>query len=335
MTSPDTTAAAAPATALDPGAGGDALEVVRIGNGEVDLAFLPGVGARLISVRVAGVELLWHNPDHLDADLRTVLPRSAWPVLDGTMGSWANLGGSKTWPAPQGWSGPDEWPGPPDPVLDSGVWTWTLERRPDATVVTFTSPDDPWTGLRVVRQVELPSAGTRFDLRVRFRNVSERTVAWAVWEVCQVDTEAFAGPATPGHEAGLWVGASGQADPVDMVSLPDPIDVGPAEAGRRRVAVADVVAKVGFPDATGTFELVRPDGARLAWRYAVDAAAAYPDGGCRAEVWMQYPTPGPVGGGLHPTARLLELEALSPLRTLAPGDELGLDIAWSVVGPTR
>lgn len=306
------------------------LEVVRVGNGELDLAFLPGVGARLISVRVGGVELLWRNPEHLDADLATVLPRSAWPAPDGTMGSWANLGGEKTWPAPQGWSGPDEWPGPPDPVIDSGSWAWSLAERPDATTVTFTSPDDPWTGLRVVRQVILPASGTRFTLRATFRNVVDRPVRWSVWEVCQVDT-AFAAA----DQADLWVGVDGDAPPVDLVSLPDPIDVGPPVAGRRRVAVTDVVAKVGFVDADGTFELVRPDGARLAWRFAVDAAAAYPDGGCRAEIWMQYPTDRPVGAGLHPTARLLELEALSPLTTLAPGEEVGLDVAWTVSGPTR
>ena len=142
------------------------LPVLRVGNDDLALAFLPSVGGRLISVEVGGAELLWRNPEYLDDALGTVLPREEWAPLDGTMGSWANLGGSKTWPAPQGWSGRHEWPGPPDPVIDSGDWRPEVRRAPDgATVVTLTSPDDPWTGLRVERRFEVPAAGASFTQR--------------------------------------------------------------------------------------------------------------------------------------------------------------------------
>ncbi|MDO8108383.1 hypothetical protein Q6348_14385 [Isoptericola sp. b441] len=310
---------------------GSSLPILRVGNDELELAFLPTVGARLISLRVGGAELLWRNPDHLDDDLGTVLPRDQWPPLDGTMGSWANLGGSKTWPAPQGWSGPDEWPGPPDPVLDSGDWRPEVLRTPDAaTVVTFTSPEDPRTGLRVERRFEIPAAGTAFRQRITFRCVADHPVRWAPWEVCQVDTAMFAGHDEP--DAGVWVGVTGCHEPSALVRLDGEIAVGDPADGRRRVEVADVIAKVGFTDADGTIEVVRPDGAGLRWTYHV-APGAYPDGGCAAEIWMQYPAAGPVPGGLWPTARLLELEALAPLTTLDPGQELAFEIGWSAWGP--
>lgn len=316
-------------------ADGSALPVLRVVNDDLALAFLPSVGGRLISVEVGGVELLWRNPQYLDGALRTVLPREQWAPLDGTMGSWANLGGSKTWPAPQGWSGRDEWPGPPDPVIDSGDWRPHVRRAPDgATTVILTSPDDPWTGLRVERRFEVPAAGTAFTQRVTFRCVADHRVRWAPWEVCQVDTAMFVDPSGGGAEAGVRVGVTGRDAPVPLVALDGEIAVGAAAGGQRRVEVADVVAKVGFTDADGRFEVVRPDGAGLRWSYPVDSGASYPDGGCAAEIWMQYPTVAPVPGGLWPTARLLELEALGPLTTLDPGQEAGLEIRWEAWGPT-
>lgn len=308
------------------------LPVHRIANPDLRLAFLPTVGGRLISLEVGGVELLWRNPAYLDAGLGTVLPRSAWAPLDGSMGSWPNLGGSKTWPAPQGWSGPDQWPGPPDPVLDSGEYTLTERTEADGTtVVVLESADDPRTGLRITREVWLPPTGTTFRQVVRLRAVADRPVSWAAWEVCQLDTEVFAASVAADPEAGVWVGVAGAAEPAHQVALAGRAAVGPVVGGRRRVEVSDVVAKVGFPDADGTLELRRPDGAGVAWRYAV-GPGCYPDG-CRAEIWLQYPTAGPVGAGLHPVARLVELEALSPLVDLAPGEQVELGIEWTAWGP--
>ncbi len=307
--------------------GADALPVHVVDNGDVRLAFLPSVGGRLISVRCGGAELLWRNPAYLDSALATVRPRSTWPPLDGGMGSWPNVGGAKTWPAPQGWSGPDEWPGPPDGVLDSGEWA--VESAWDATagalVVRLTSPDDARTGLRVTRAFAVPARGRAFTQRTTFTNVSDRLVRWAVWEVAQVDTAS-------GGE--LWVDVAGTAEPVDLVDAFGRVRVDAAEAGRRRVAIEDVVGKVGFTDALGGLSFRRPDGAGLDWRFDVPAGE-YPDGGCQVEIWMQYPTPEPLEGpgSLHPAARLIELEALTPLTVLDPGASVQQDIAWTALPP--
>lgn len=324
--------------------GPDDLAVHVVDNGDLRLAFLPGVGGRLISVRCGGTELLWRNPEYLDEHLRTVRPRSAWAPLDAGMGSWANVGGAKTWPAPQGWSGPDEWPGPPDPVLDSGEWALETEAETQtqtdpaadgSLVVRLTSPDDPRTGLRAVREFAVPARGTTFTQRATFTNVSDRPVRWAVWEVAQVDSEAFARPGgAASGDAGLWVGVRGAAQPVHLVDDWGRIAVEAPADGRRRVVVGDVVAKVGFRDAAGTLELRRPDGAGVRWTFDVPDGE-YPDGGCAAEVWMQYPTPEPLDGpgSLHPGARLVELEALTPLTVLAPGESVTQRIVWTVTPP--
>lgn len=318
--------------------GDDDLPVHVVDNGDVRLAFLPTVGGRLISVALRGRELLWRNPEHLDAALGTVLPRSRWAPLDDTMGSWANVGGSKTWPAPQGWGGPGEWAGPPDAVLDSG--TWDLEQSwSDATrelTVTLRSPDDPRSGLRVERTLVVPARGAQLRQRTTFRNVSSAPVRWSIWEVCQVDTETFAGGGAGGAgPAGGWlrVGATGEREPVSLLEVDGRIDVGPVRSGYREVRIEDVVAKVGLRDATGWLELRRPDGVGLRWDVEV-RDGQYPDGGCQVELWMQHPLPAPSRAlqGLQPSARLVELEVLSPLVDLAPGEETSMEIAWRLLG---
>ncbi|HWS57580.1 MAG TPA: hypothetical protein VN257_03505 [Actinotalea sp.] len=320
--------------------GPEELPVHVLDNGDLRLAFLPTVGGRLISVRCGGVELLWRNPGYLDDALRTIRPRSTWAPLDGTMGSWANVGGSKTWPAPQGWTGPHEWPGPPDDVLDSGPWALTWSSHDDGGVtVTMTSPDDPRTGPRAVRAFEVPAAGTRFRHRSTFTNVVDRPVRWSVWEVCQVDTALFAaggtGTSVLTHpdDVGVFVGVTGRAEPVRIVDLVGAMEVGEATGGVRHVPVRPVVAKVGFVDASGTLELRRPDGAGIVWQFDVPTGT-YPDGGCQVELWMQHPLPEPLPGpgALHPDAHLVELEVLTPIRNLEPGDEVTLEIVWDVRG---
>ena len=322
-------------TALDRGP--DELPVHVVETDDLRLAFLPTVGGRLVSLVCGGAELLWRNPEYLDDALRTVRPRSGWAPLDATMASWANVGGAKTWPAPQGWSGPLEWPGPPDAVLDAGEFAVDSRWDEDARelVVTLTSRDDARTGLRVTRELSVPERGTTFRQRTTFTNVTDRAVRWSVWEVAQVDTSAFAacGQGAVPDDAGLWVGVTGAAEPVGLVEEFGSLRVGRPNAGRRAVVVEDVVGKVGFTDADGTLALRRPDGAGIEWRVAMDDGK-YPDGGCRVELWMQYPTAEPLGvGDLHPTAHLVELEALTPLTTLEPGASVEQRITWTVSPP--
>lgn len=324
------------------------LSTLRLDNGELSLVLLPGVGGRLMSLRArprgepvgAGAELLWRNPDYLDADLRPVRPRSTWAPLDGGMGSWANLGGSKTWPAPQGWSGPDEWPGPPDAVLDAGLWSVRTEVVGDAVGVTLTSPDDARTGLRVERTFWLPASGTRLHQRTTFTNVSGVPVRWAPWEVCQVDTATGAGE--PLGRARVEVDVEQTADrggspapPLEIVQLVGRVEAqGPVD-GAWHLPVADVVGKLGFTDASGRLAYRRPDGAALELSFAPVVGAPYPDGGARAELWFQCPLPGPLDGpgSLHPTAYLVELEVLSPLVDIAPGGSVTQELVWDATPP--
>jgi hypothetical protein len=303
------------------------LDVLTVDNGALRLVFLPQVGGRLISLRVLGSEVLWRNPQWLTEVLSPTSPHASWPRPDGTMGSWVNVGGAKTWPAPQGRSGPHEWPGPPDEVLDSGAYTAEHEVAADGSVVVrLSSAADPRTGLQVDRTFRVRPHETSFTQVSTFTNTSGHPVRWSIWEVAQVDTRAPGG----GDRGHVEVRTGPGVAVVDLLSVTGrPTRV--VGDGHVRVPVQDVVAKLGFPAATGTITWCRGDGLRLSLDIAVRRPVDHPDGGCPVELWLQHPVPAPLPGlgGLHPDADLVELEVLGPLETLPPLGRTSLTTTWT------
>ncbi|GAA4664386.1 hypothetical protein [Frondihabitans cladoniiphilus] len=290
--------------------------------GPITAVFAPSRGGRLLALRAGAEELLWQNPRLVGPDGSAVLPVDRWPLGDGGMGTWANVGGSKTWPAPQGWSGPDEWAGPPDQVLDSGAWT----ARITGGTLVLTSPDDPRSGLRITRTFAFadpaPSTPVVFTERIAFANVVDRPVRWSSWEVCQVDT------------------APGGTVSIDGARLGDLLDLGVYEGDALatettagvELATGRGVTKHGSTGGSGGVSYRRPSGLGLRLRASAEEGAVYPDGGCRTEVWLQRPTAEPIAslGDLHPDAHVAELEVLGPLRTLAPGATSELLVTWTI-----
>lgn len=297
-----------------------------VDNGDLRIVFWPGCGGRLISLRIRGREVLWANPAYLDGGPALTKPREDWPPLDGTMASWANVGGSKTWPAPQGWSGPAEWAGPPDPILDSGVWSCRSTVDRDGAHVRMTSPFDPRTGLVVEREFRVPEAGSEFRQLNRFTNAGEQAVRWSIWEVCQVDASL------PGSL--VRVGADDDRPPRVLLSVVGAPELGDLVEDEWVIPIVDTIGKLGFPSANRHIALVRPDGLALQICFDAESATGYPDGGCRAGLWLQFPLDAPVPelDGLHPDARLVELEVLGPLADLEPGESKELELTWRVMG---
>ena len=62
--------------------------------------------------------------------------------------------------------------------------------------------------------------------------------------------------------------------------------------------------------------------------FDVDPAGEYPDEGSPLEIWLEHPLPDPLAelGDQDPPARIVELEVLGPLTTLAPGAATALTI---------
>jgi Domain of unknown function (DUF4380) len=307
-------------------------DVIWLENDTLRLGAVPALGGRLLSVKVEGTETLWRNPDLLDDALHPVAGHVPAPVA-GQLCDWVNYGGDKTWPAPQGWSGPDEWAGPPDPVLDSGPYDWsteTLGNGPERAVrLTMTSTDDPRTGLRLQRRVTLSSTGSTYELFLTATNTADHSVRWSLWNVTQ-----RCGGGEPGR-GGVDVGVGlAPAGPTSSTQVDDVVAIlagtgiprhEPSGPSRVRVPHQDVVGKLGFPTASGWLAHVAGD-TTCTVRFDVDPEATYPDGGARAEVWLECPQPRPLAalGDLDPPDRIVEVEVLGPLANLSPGDSTTL-----------
>ncbi|MBV2364634.1 DUF4380 domain-containing protein [Streptomonospora nanhaiensis] len=312
-----------PVRAAREGAGPD--ERVVLDNGVLRLTAAPGLGGRVLSLRLAGREFLYRNPRLLDAGLRRREGVRLDPV-EGPMSAWNNVGGDKTWPAPQGWSGPGEWAGPPDPVLDSGAYAAEVGALGGgAAVLTMTSGDDPRTGLRLRRRITLEPGASGYRLDLTARNTADAPRTWALWNVTQLDGAARA------DDGGVYVGVAGEGPhTVPLVAgdaTPRVVEHAP---GVLRVPAQDVVGKVGFPTAAGWIRHVGAAGALT--QTFTPAPGAYPDQGSRVEVWLEYPLEHPLAhlGGLRPQDRVVECEVLGPLTELAPGEEASLSIAFDL-----
>jgi hypothetical protein len=292
--------------------GDPTMPLLVVETGQLRLVFLPAVGGRLISLVAEGRERLWRNAEYLDQGLLVQRPRATWPPIVDTV-SWPNLGGAKTWLAPQ-----SRWEGPPDAVLDSGHYATAVSATETATIITLTSEDDTRSGVRIIREFEVPHGGLGIEQRTIVHNHSQSVVDWAAWEVVQV-------PFPPGSI--IEVESDAQL-PVDLgrhVGIPavDRVDVG------WRVVARPAVGKLGFPGARG---LVRLNGV-LELSIEIDEAGGYSDQCSPIQVWQQHPVAAPIPAldGMRPDAWLAELEVLSPVKRLEPGDDLQLAVGWTVL----
>lgn len=281
----------------------------------------PRLGGRLLQFEAAGREWLWVNPKLLDGELRLRADPEQGQAAS-TIGDWFNYGGDKCWPAPQAQLPGLGWVGPPDPVLDAGPYN--LVDMPDAhgASVTMRSRIDPVTGLAIERTITVHEDEPQLTTVNRVVNCGEASRAWSVWTVAQVRTdlggriEVDVDPSGRPHvELGTYDGA-----PLDPLF----------HGGLASLHVLDRVGKVGFPSAHGVLTYHDPDGRYLRLSFSTEEDAAYPDDGSRAEIWMQYPVAAPLTtlSGWQPDARLAELECLSPLVTLEPGESVSLSVTW-------
>ncbi|GAA2096824.1 DUF4380 domain-containing protein [Actinomadura alba] len=288
---------------------------------------LPGRGGRLMSFTAGGREWLWRNPELLDDSFTPTATARRLPDATGFAG-WANWGGDKTWPAPQGWSSEREWAGPPDPVLDGGAYT-VLEQG--ALRVRMRSGDDPRTGLAVTRTITMSAGEAMLVVDSELQNVADRPIRWAAWSVTQFETQSFQGHGD--GRSGLWVGLTDRhRAPVTLFAPDGAPTLERVSEGLGLVPIRDVVGKIGIGGTAGWLAVVAPGGATLTQRFEVTRGAPYPDSGSEVAVWMQYPKEQDLEGleGLRPTARLVEAETMSPLTRLVPGEVLRHRVTWSL-----
>jgi hypothetical protein len=303
---------------------------MRLCNDLVEAVITPDIGGRVMAFSLAGRNLLWVNPA-----LEGKLFSAEENMGDGTLASWKNYGGSKTWPAPQGWSTNAEWHGPPDPVLDTGRYHFeNVEIKEDELSIRVVSPPDARTGVRITRQVTLRPGSARALLHLEMENISDEPRRWALWDVVQLDatTRTLEGE-KHNEQAWVYVPANPQSVfPIGykvMFGAPDNPEwqrVGNLVAAQYLYQVG----KIGVDSQAGWVAFAdQAEGYVFCQRFHVFPEEEYPDDGTTVACWTT--GLGESVGGLDYARDPLyhmEAEVVGPLRWMQPGARQSIEIEW-------
>jgi len=272
-------------------------DAAEITNGVVRLAVAPSVG-RVVHFGYAGGEnLLWISNDDIYR----------------SPADYYNIGGDKLWVAPQPlWKsafGHDgNWP--PDGVIDGGEWT-LVEQTPDT--LTIQSPESPHYGVVVRRTFHLPANKSQAVITNAILRLQANPHPVQIWSVTQIKVP---------DAAVLDVAHDAPATPTAFITLTDDTPgkveghlatLGDGRAVAWNLQEGDAHAKLG---SLGRWVAGVYDGLIFRQSTSFDPNGAYPEASSvqvyRADVYT-------------------ELELLSPLIQLAPGETLSNTVTWALV----
>jgi hypothetical protein len=301
----------------------------RLSNGVVTLVAVPAIGGRVMAYDLGEHAFLWNNRQLLG---RLYSPEENFG--DGTLASWKNYGGAKTWPAPQGWDNDAQWHGPPDPTLDTG--RYTLEES-NGSAIRMRSPADPRTGVQIVREISLSPGSSHVRMHLEMHNVSAQERRWSLWEIVQVDAAHTLADGTQTYNDQAWLyipcnPASRFARGYNLMFGSPENSQWRADAGMVAVQYQFQVGKIGVDSPAGWVAFAnQADQYVFCQRFHYCAGEEYPDGGASVECWTT--GRGEAVGGMdfsQPHLLHMEVEILGPLRSLPPGGSQSLDIDWCV-----
>lgn len=276
----------------------DGHEAWKLSDGQSQAVIVPELGRVMSFGRIGAPSWLWHAP-----------PKHYGP------GEWKNVGGDKTWPAPQsqwpamngrGWPPPPEWDGMAHKagIKDGKLWMVS------AVAHGF--------GTRVLRQFWFDANGD-FVIEQAAEKVYGPPIFLSLWSVTQIaPTDAIFLPINPesAYKNNFhWI-TKPKADVSAQAASPTLLRVIPSagndnnnfKIGSDAPISAAVAVQAGWAFVVRS---ARPDG-------------NYPDGAERAgfpvELWNMGPT----------SVHYNELELLSPLRLFKTGTRWRHTIRWSI-----
>ncbi|HET7841937.1 MAG TPA: DUF4380 domain-containing protein, partial [Terriglobia bacterium] len=312
-------------------------KVYRLSNGLVNLYIAPQLGGRAIQLELGDEHFFFVNKSLAGK----VLPENENNLKTG----WANYGGDKVWPAPEGWDNDDQWPSIPYYVLDGSTWdAEVMTNNSTEVALRVTSPKDPRSGVQFVRTFHVYAGTTRVKVEELMRNISRRRIRWGIWHLIQNDAADARDPSKPNPELYMYVPLnprsmfpSGYYNPYGDARHPS---YQVLDAGRMlRIHYLYRVGKIAADSDAGWYAV--ENGQKnicLVETFKYFPGEKYPDN-ASVESWNDGPgiiSRGPFDQTLADdpakTPYFLESEVLSPFATLDPGEEYEFTVQWS---PTR
>jgi hypothetical protein len=269
-------------------------ECYRLNNGTVDLVFVPQIGRIMRFGYVGGPNFIWEN-----SKLPGQTQDPDFPNKD-----WMNFGGDKLWPAPQ-----DRWGWPPDPVIDAGQSEVKVLSNSHVRIIGRPSKKH---GIRFIREISLDPKLPVVNIINIIENTSSKPQSWSIWEVCQVDRPEFAAireSKSGRFKAGYYAFKGNEPARADISRDARQIRI------RRNTKKG---AKIGS-DAQEGYAFACRDGTDFAVSIETTHGGRYPDNGCIEEIWTN-----------ADPDQYVELEVLSPIRTIKPGERFSVKTRWSL-----
>ena len=275
-------------------------DTYRLGNGRIEADVVTAIGPRIIELRAAGGQNLFHV--------------RAAEAGGRSEPDWVFRGGWRLWIAPE-----------------RRETTYALDNAPctaeviGGTTLRVSGPPQPAAGIQKIIEVSLDAEQPCLHLVSHIRNIAERPLTYAAWSlsVMRPGGRAFVpldvGPldafdAT--RKLLLW-SYTELADPryrfgdrLVQIHHATVRPAKPGQSGRR-----DDESKIGVDSAQGWAAYLL-HGTLYLKRFPHDPARQYPDGGATIEIYS--------------SAEFLEVEQLSPLTTINPGEEIVFPEDWWV-----
>ncbi len=309
----------------------------RLSNGLVTLYVAPDIGGRAIQMQLGDQDYFFVNQDLAGK----VLP----PEQNNLQAGWANYGGDKVWPGPEGWSNDEQWQSVPYYILDGSRYDSEITSNNAGEVaVKVTSPKDPRTGVQFVRTYHVYANTTRIRVDQVMRNISRRPVRWGIWHLVQNDAADANDPSRPNPELYMYVPLNPKSQHpggyyVMFGDVRHP-SYQLVDNGRMlRIQYLYRVGKIGADSSAGWFAVVNGQkNIGFVENFKYFPGMEYPDN-ASVESWND--GPGTISRGpwdqvmpndIKKTPYFFESEGMSPYAALEPGEEYSFPIYWS---PTR
>ncbi|WP_414581916.1 hypothetical protein [Scytonema sp. PCC 10023] len=265
-----------------------------LSNGHVEAVVVPAIG-RVMQFRFKdGEGTFWENPK--------IYGKATNP----TSTEWGNFGGDKTWPAPQSdWEKITGRGWPPPPAFDS----MPVQARVDGNNITLISPIDPFYGIRTYRTIRLHPQKPVMTISTTYEKVKGKPKEVAVWVITQMRDPIGVYAALP--QPSIFP----QKYKKQSDQLPANLKVENGILSLTRNPKQN--HKIGCDASTllwvGEKVVVRIDSPRV-------TGVSYPDQGSSSEIYTNS----------DPDA-YVELEFLSPLKTLSSGERINLTTTYTLI----
>ncbi|MBD3274053.1 MAG: DUF4380 domain-containing protein [Candidatus Marinimicrobia bacterium] len=279
---------------------------IEVSNAETRLVVVPAIGRIMHYSKAGGENLLWTNPEHYGET------KPAGDYLSrGDSVIWANFGGDKVWPTPQDLF--EEINGrawPPDPWFDGA--RHEFERLKNG--VRLISPVSDYCGAQVTRTIRLAESGSRVTIhqeltkRQQAQDEAVEPIPHTIWSVTQIRNpeEALFRLNPDSHLGQRYAVFPFEPRAADNfysydnlgVFIPDSIHAQKVGADSDKWLAA-IIGHTVF----GQF-------------FDRQQNATYPEGD--------------LGATVYTSPAYTELELLSPLQELKPGESMEYTIAWDI-----